>query len=225
MPHTDPAESSLPGRETLTLTLAGRTWRIEREGDLETLWNSLDEETPDAEDHIPYWVEMWPAGVALAAMLAERKDEIAGRACLDVGCGLAVTALVASWLGARVVAFDIMQEALSYGRDNAALNGVPQPLWLRMDWRYPAVRKGAFPFIFGGDVIYEKRFFEPLDALFRHALAPGGRVWLGEARRDVSKPFPDRFRERGWLVERVGQEKRTSPTSSMTVNLWELRLE
>ena len=114
--------------------------------------------------------------------------------------------------------------ALAYARDNATLNGVPQPLWLRMDWRAPAILPNSFPFIFGGDVIYERRFFEPLEALFRYALAPGGRVWLGEARRDVSKPFPDRFRESGWNVTHLGVQKRVSPTSAMTVNLWELTL-
>lgn len=221
MPHTASA-TSRPGREALTLQLAGRSWRIEREGDLETLWDSIADDTD--EDLIPYWVEMWPAGVALAEHIAANKERIAGRLCLDVGCGLALTALAASWVGGKVVAFDIVSEALAFARDNAALNDVPQPLWLRMDWRAPAVRPRAFPFIFGGDVIYERRFFEPLEALFRYALAPGGRVWLGEARRDVSKPFPDRFRERGWHVEHLGVQKRTSPTSSMTVNLWELTL-
>lgn len=222
MPHAASPSPARPGREALTLELAGRTWRIEREGDLESLWNSIADDSD--EDLIPYWVEMWPAGVALADHIAAHKEKVAGSLCLDVGCGLALTALAASWVGGKVVAFDIVPEALAYARDNAALNSVPQPLWLRMDWRAPAIRPRAFPFIFGGDVIYERRFFEPLEALFRYALAPGGRVWLGEARRDVSKPFPDRFRECGWNVAHIGVQKRASPTSAMTVNLWEMTL-
>ena len=145
MPHAAPPSPACPGREALTLELAGRTWRIEREGDLESLWNSIADDSD--EDLIPYWVEMWPAGVALADHIAAHKEHIAGSLCLDVGCGLALTALAASWVGGKVVAFDIVPEALAFARDNAALNDVPQPLWLRRDLRTPLLRaaRSALP--------------------------------------------------------------------------------
>ena len=45
----------------LKVTAAGRSWTLERPADLESLWQSMDEDDPKAEEHIPYWVELWPA--------------------------------------------------------------------------------------------------------------------------------------------------------------------
>ena len=73
----------------------------------------------EEDDRIPYWTEIWPAGIALAEWLGEQRKKIENRVCLDLGCGLGFTALAGAWLGAKVLAMDYQYQALYY----AALNG------------------------------------------------------------------------------------------------------
>jgi len=204
--------------------VAGRIWLLDRAADMEALWDAMDGDDLDEDERLPYWAEVWPASVLLARHILRSADALRGRACLDVGCGLGLTGMVAASVGADVVAFDYEWPAVRFARHNAELNRVPQPLWLCMDWRDPALRQGAFEFIWGGDVLYEKRFFDPLIRLLRHALAPGGRIWIGEPVRTVSRPVWDLVRERGFTAEKLTVEKVALCGQDATVNLWELRI-
>lgn len=213
-------------RQRLALEIKGRTWLIERTADLETLWEGIGQDDFGDDERIPYWAELWPASLLLADWLTERAEEIRGRRCLDVGCGLGPTAVIAASLGARVVGFDYEWPAVFFGKENAALNGLTPdraPLFVQTDWRTPGLRAGGFDFIWGGDIVYERRFFEPLAALFTNQLAPDGRIWLGEPVRSVSQPAWTELARRGWLVRRIAQRPVPVEGYSVTVNLWELR--
>jgi len=204
----------------LTIDSAGRTWTLERPADLESLWQSMDEGDPGAEEHIPYWVELWPATLALGDWLA--RQDLAGLRCLDLGCGLGLSALVASSRGANVVGMDYEREALYFAARNARLNAAPNPLWVCMDWNRPGFAPASFDRIWGGDVFYEQRFFEPLELLLLRCLAPGGKVWFGDPERTVSRGVWPRFTRRGWRVRNQGQVVVPFEQARMTVNLWEL---
>ena len=204
----------------LKVTAAGRSWTLERPADLESLWQSMDEDDPEAEEHIPYWVELWPATLALCGWLA--RQELAGRRCLDLGCGLGLSALVAANLGARVVGMDYEQGALHFAARNARVNSVPSPLWVRMDWNKPGFAAACFDRIWGGDIFYEQRFFEPLENLLLCSLAPGGKVWFGDPERTVSSTVWSRFSRRGWRVRNQSREVVPFDQARMTVNVWEL---
>ena len=187
-------------RRLLRVTACGRDWELERETDLESLWAAMTTFSgPDADDErIPYWTELWPSSLVLADWLYERRDLLRGRACLDLGCGIGLTSLVGSWIGARVIGMDYEMEALRYARRNAARNGVPQPGWAVMDWRRPAVRSGSFAFVWGGDVMYERRFAGPVLDFLDHALAAGGVAWIAEPSRSVYESFRSVLVGRGW---------------------------
>lgn len=200
----------------------GHLWLLDRAADMEALWDAMDGDDMGEDERLPYWAEVWPASVLLARHIMRNADRLKGRACLDVGCGLGLTGMAASSVGAKVAAFDYEWPAVRFARHNAALNGVDQPLWLLMDWRQPALKAGAFDFIWGGDILYEKRFFDPLINLFRHALAPGGKIWIGEPVRTVSRPVWDELREEGFLPEKLTVEKVALCGQNATVNLWEI---
>jgi predicted nicotinamide N-methyase len=212
------------GENRVEVTVQGRTWLLDRAGDLEALWDAMDDAVLDDDERLPYWVEVWPASVLLGRWIERNHDAVAGRNCLDLGCGLGLTGMIAAEQGARVVAFDYEWPAVRFARHNASLNRVTQPLWTVMDWRSPAVRQGAFDFIWGGDVLYEKRFFDPLVNLFRHALAPGGRIWVGEPVRTVSRPVWPRLEALGFSPRKLTTEKVELCGQNPTVNLWEITL-
>jgi len=210
------------GRQRLAVTACGRDWLIERGDDLETLWAGIGEDEFGGDERVPYWAEIWPASLLLAEWLARRGGDISGKTCLDLGCGLGLTAIIASRLGARVVGLDYEAPALAFARDNARLNNVPEPLFTLMDWRAPGLADHAFDFMWGGDILYERRFYEPLRDLFRSCLAPGGRIWLAEPKRSVSVPVWEDLAAEGFAVRRLTTEPVPVEGYTVTVNLWEL---
>ena len=209
--------------------VAGRTWMLERPADLESLWEAMGEGAAapgwEADERLPYWVELWPAAVLLARAIAARPELVAGRTCLDAGCGLGLPALVAASCGGRVLAFDYEPEALIYARRNAARNlapGAPAPLFAAMDWRRPAVSQGAAEVILGADILYERRFFEPVAAFLDHALAPAGRALIADPERSVSAGACERLRALGWRIETPLTAKVAQSGQNMTVHLREI---
>ena len=199
-----------------------RIWELVRPGDLETLWAQFPEDDPTAEDRIPYWVELWPAAVALAHFLLDH--DVEGQRCLDVGCGLGLPSLVAASRGAHVWGMDLIWEALVYAQGSARRNGVmPSPAWVAMDWNQPAFRPGVFSRIWGADVLYETRFFPALEGMLRSLLAPQGRVWLADPDRAVSRPVWDRFRAAGWTVLCLQEQQWPWYGGPSLVRVWELQ--
>lgn len=194
----------------LEAEVEGRVWRLARPADLETLWESMGQGGSgpfgwDEDERLPYWVELWPAAVLLARYVGLRAEFVRGRRCLDAGCGLGLSALVAASVGGRVLAFDYEPEALVYARCNGAQNaallcGNAPPLFAAMDWRAPAIRPGMADLLLGADILYERRFFEPVAALLDHALAPDGVAWIADPERSVSAPVWDRLAGLGWCV-------------------------
>ncbi|MBU1229392.1 MAG: methyltransferase domain-containing protein [Proteobacteria bacterium] len=194
----------------LEAVVQDRLWRLSRPADLESLWQNLGQGGPgaagwDEDERLPYWVELWPAAVLLARWVARNRDLVRGRLCLDAGCGLGLSALVAASAGGRVLAFDYEPEALAYAKRNVALNrellgGNAPPLFAVMDWRRPALARGAADLLLGADILYERRFFEPVAALLDHALAPDGVAWIADPERSVSAPVWERLAALGWRV-------------------------
>lgn len=229
-PPTHPERESaglIAYQPRITVRAAERLWQLTRAADLEQLWESMTTDPDGFEDErLPYWTELWPSSVALASWLALRQEEIAGRLCLDLGCGLGLTALVGQWLGARVMAVDYEEEALRFAARNATLNQVSQPLWTLMDWRRPAVRAESMARIWGGDIMYETRFVAPVLRFLGHALAPDGAVWVAEPGRTVYEAFLHALQSGGWQGRRVYSE-RVEPLYAqpvpVTAQIWEIR--
>ncbi len=218
-----PADRVSPG--LIEVEACGRSWRLIRPTDLESLWESMTDEAFTEDERLPYWVELWPASLALAEHLLRERENICRGVCLDLGCGLGLTALVASWLGARVIGMDYEPAALSYARQNALVNEVAQPCWLVMDWRLPAIAPRSCLHIWGGDIMYEKRFVGPVFDFLEHTLAPGGRAWVAEPARGVYDAFQQAAEAGGWSSRRIlltEVEPLHMQPSNIRVNLWEL---
>lgn len=214
----------------LTFEACGRSWRLRR-ADMEALWESMTEAAPqeregwEEDERLPYWAELWPSSLALAAWLADNQTGIAGKVCLDIGCGLGFTALVGQWLGGRVIGMDYEAEALRYARINAELNAVPGVAWTVMDWRKPALRPGSIERAWAGDIVYERRFAEPVAAFLADVLTPDGVAWIAEPGRAVFRSLLDELPCHGLAFAKA----RFAPTWPLTpqevpapVTIWEI---
>lgn len=205
------------------IEILDRNYCFERPGDLETLWEQMDEEDFCADERLPYWVEIWPASIFLARWLRQNHHLYENRWCLDLGCGLGLTTAVASEFSTRVLGMDYEFQALSCARHSAGLNNLTSSNWGLMDWRNPGLKKNSFSFIWGADILYEARFFEPLRFLFNNLLAPQGTIWLSLPQRRVTDPFWARLQKDNWDVTRLDQEFISYKEYQMRVFIFELK--
>jgi predicted nicotinamide N-methyase len=144
---------------------------------------------------MPYWAELWPAGLALARALPE--SPLDGVRVVEVGCGLGVPSLVAAARGASVTAVDWAAQAVALLHTNAAGNGLAVDARVA-DWRAFA---GEYDLVLGADVLYEPRNVEALLELLPRLAA---EVLLAEPGRPAGAAFFERARA-AWTVEERGE--------------------
>jgi predicted nicotinamide N-methyase len=140
----------------------------------------IDEEAFARDEFLPYWAELWPAALALAAALPE---SLRGVRVVEVGCGLGVPSLAAARRGAVVTATDWAEDAIALLGRNAALNGLELQAEVR-DWRDPWSEE--FDLALAADVLYEERNVQPLLSALRR-LAPVSLVAL------AGRPYETEF--------------------------------
>ncbi len=208
-------------KPTISVEVCNRKFILHRAASLEDLWDNMTkqahvhgQEYLDFDDErLPYWTELWPSSIALSEWLNIHQDSIKDNICLDVGCGLGLTALVGHTLGAKVLAFDYEIEALSYAKKNTFSNAahytvnhgqvIMGPLWLGMDWRRPAIKKHSIEFLWGADIMYERKFAYSLMEFLDFALTKHGRAWIAEPCRSVYEHFSAELVRRKWQAKKV----------------------
>ena len=154
----------------------------------------IDDAAADPEQNLPYWAELWPSGVALAAKIARDPAIVQGRRVLELGCGLGVTAIAAMRAGADLLVTDYSPEALALCSLNALEQAGAEPKTLRVNWRDPNPRLNdagvGFPVVLAADVLYESRDVDPLLALVERGRGAGWRALARRARTPAGRPIP-----------------------------------
>lgn len=179
------------------------TLQIRRPEDFDLL---LDQAADDPEQNLPYWAELWPSGIALAAMIAREPQRLTGTRVLELGCGLGVTAIAALRAGGELLVTDYAPEALALCALNALEQAGREPKAMQLNWRNPsadfvqAVGAG-FPVVLAADLLYEARDVEPLLALSERIVAPDGELLLAEPGRKPAARLLALARERGWSID------------------------
>ena len=157
--------------------------------DLDAAMNALLARAELREDELerdlcPYFGVVWPAARALAEELARRGSALAGRSVLELGCGLALPALVAVKLGARVTATDLHPDVPAFLARNLALNELAAHAleYLELDWRSADLAR-RFDYVVGSDILYEAGHPAPVARALAAHVAPGGAILLADPAR------------------------------------------
>jgi predicted nicotinamide N-methyase len=163
----------------------------------------LDRAAADPEQNLPYWAELWPSGIALAAEILADPGIVAGQDVLELGSGLGITAAVAVAAGANLVATDYSAESLTLTRLTAQRWCGAEPRTLQINWRSPdtellAAHPAGYPVVLAADVLYERRDIDPLLELFDRVVAPNGVLWLAEPGRPPASIFLESANRAGW---------------------------
>ncbi len=235
---------------TIKLKFLGRDWFIIR-ANMEELWEEMVElseknninESGEIEERIPYFAELWASSLALGSWLGMNRESIKGKFCLDLGCGLGFTAMVGAYLGAKVLGVDFEPRAIALALENAEKNNfnlVNYPQIIKnnynqngidyyidfqvMDWRRPWIAKNSLDIIWASDIIYEKKFFEPVTKFLNYALKIDGYAYIAEPNRTIFTAFPDLIKKM-FLVEKVYFEKTKALSEnipSANVSIWKI---
>ena len=131
----------------------------------------------------PFWAYPWAAGVGLARVVLDRRDEFLGKKVLDVGSGGGVAALAAACADAlHVVANDVDPWALAVARIAARRQRLYLDFLLEDLTEHPRHALG-FDIVICSDLAYERRTAPKQRALLDRARIDGARVFVADAGR------------------------------------------
>lgn len=131
----------------------------------------------------PFWAYPWPGGAALARVVLDHPEWIAGRRVLDLGTGGGISALAAARAGAAlVVANDLDPWALDTARLAADRQGLElTPLLEDLTDRPETVEE--YDVVLCGDLAYERRVAPRIRRLLTRAREAGATVLAADAGR------------------------------------------
>lgn len=190
--------AQVPG-EAVGLDIDGVSVRLWRAVDLEQFVNADALLRGDDAAEPPYWMHLWPGALAAARLIAAAPGVGPGARVLELGCGLALPALVAARRGAVAVATDRRREPLAFARRSAALNDCGLAL-AQMDWGAPALH-GQFDVCVGADIGYDASAEPALVATLAASAAPHGMVWLADSVNTARRSLAVRLEAVGFTVE------------------------
>jgi predicted nicotinamide N-methyase len=191
-----------------TVRLPGRMVRMLRPRDGDAILDELLAEDDPDEDRLPFWAQLWPAGVALARAVAARP--LAGQRVLELGCGLGLVGVAAALAGARVMAVDRSPEATTFTAINAARNGVTlQTAVCAFDQPERVLREAPWDLVLAADVLYEQRNVPVLVWLLPRLVGATGEVWLADPGRSMLARFLAGIDAIGWRREQVAADPDT----------------
>lgn len=147
------------------------------------------------EDELPFWADLWPAAVGLAAYLWH--CDLQSASVLELGAGPGLPGIAAAACGAQVMQTDFMPAALELAQHNAAANQVDGIAWALADWRCFPIKK-RFAWVIGSDIAYEPLVHEHLFNVVCRYTAPDGRFVLADPGRAPALRLIDRFVSAGW---------------------------
>ena len=175
-----------------SIDVRGETYRIWQPPDLEAL---IDLEAFAADERIPYWANVWESAIVLAEEIALLDGR--GMALLELGCGIALPAIVAARRGFAATASDYETDALEAVRYNADRNAAATLTTRLLDWRSLPDDLGTFDRVVAADVLYEKHHAEALAAVIARTLAPGGTALVADPGRAKAAQFEPAIRRHG----------------------------
>ena len=162
----------------------------------------------------PLFGLLWPSGAHLAARMA-RHPVTPGERILEIGCGLALAALVGHRRGADVTASDCHPLAGAFLQENLRLNHLPPLPYRHGQWGYKNNNnhsgapnaciadplQGRYDLVIGSDLLYERDEGGALARFIALHTTPAAQVWVVDPDRGNRPAFTRRMAEHGFAVQ------------------------
>jgi len=165
-----------------------------RINNLDELIDQVSDDEFNIDERLPYWGELWPSAIALSRFIFDNANLIVDKSILELGCGLGLTSIAAIIQRPKqLICTDYEEPALELTKKNIKLNKLEVPVLRLLDWRNPDL-DNKFEIILASDILYEKRFFQPLIDLIGKYLVTDGTLILAEPNRSIARDFFDMLR-------------------------------
>lgn len=155
----------------------------------------------------PLFGLLWPSGAHLAARMA-RHPVTAGERILEIGCGLALAALVGHRRGANVTASDCHPLASAFLLENLRLNRLPPLPYRHGQWGSGAPDatiaeplQGRYDLVIGSDLLYERDEGGALARFIALHTSAAAQVWVVDPDRGNRPAFTRHMAEHGFAVQ------------------------
>ena len=179
------------------IDIGGRRFFLNRIDDMEKLLDAVSDQEFNIDERLPYWAEVWPSAIALSEFIYENQSEFNGKSILEMGCGLGLVGIVATASGGNVLFTDHDEYALRFTQINFTRNFERPATVQNMDWRVADTGQ-KFEIIIAADILYEKRWLEPVVNVIEKKLAPDGTAYIAEPERTIARDFFTLIRTKKW---------------------------
>jgi ETFB lysine methyltransferase len=183
-------------------SIGDRTYSILKPANADDL---IKEEDFVKDERLPYWADVWPSSIILAAKLLELDGR--GQSALELGCGVGLSTLAATTAGFDVLSTDYYEDALDVTRANVFRNLGQLARTRLVDWRHFPSDLGTFDVAFASDVLYEKEYAELLPAILERVLNDRGTALVADPGRVAAPLFVEECGKHGLII----REKETRP--------------
>jgi predicted nicotinamide N-methyase len=153
------------------------------------------------DERLPYWADVWPSAIILAAKLLEQTGD--RRSALELGCGAGLCTIAAASAGFNVLATDYYEDALDFTRANTFSNLGAEARTLLFDWRHPPAELRRYELVFASDVLYEREYALLLPQILRRIIAEGGSGLIADPGRAAAPMFVEACTANGLLAEKI----------------------
>jgi predicted nicotinamide N-methyase len=199
------------------IDVRGTPFRLWCPRDVDSL---LDEEAFARDERIPYWANVWESAIVLAEELAIMDGQ--GKRFLELGCGLALPAIVAARRGFSATASDYEEAALEGARYSADRNAAASLSVTLLDWRQPPDDLQRFDVVVAADVLYEKHHAIALAGMLARTLAPTGTGLVADPGRARAVDFEPACHAVGLAVKRQPARRPLGATDGPAIDIYVL---
>ncbi len=157
---------------------------------------------PFAEDLSPYFGVLWPAAEGLSNYLYDHPTLVKKKTVLELGCGLGYPSLMATFLGAKVLATDYHPDVEFFFKRNCR-HSVIECAYQRFNWRETTEDIGQFDVVIGSDILYESKHAKEVAMGLLRFVKPGGVILLADPGRAYLQNFVHAMNELGYAEELI----------------------
>ena len=161
----------------------------------------------------PLFGLLWPSGIRMAERMARRP--VTGERILEIGCGLALSSLVAHRRGALVTASDCHPLTHAFLDENTRINGLSPITYRHGLWGTAALRQdglpvlteakdaavcGEYDLIVGSDILYERDDAGTLAQFIVEHAARSSEIWVIDPNRGNRAAFHKHMAHEGFAM-------------------------